>query len=160
MSGWAWVRVGAVVGFLGVALGAFGAHGLKARLDALGTSATFQTAVQYHMYHALALLAVGALAGPTRWGAGSVAGWSFLLGVVVFSGSLYTLSLTGVRWLGAITPIGGVLFLAGWVTLAVSTRGARGPETWTVYSPHSTREVVIHPDGTVSPSGVEAEDPR
>jgi uncharacterized membrane protein YgdD (TMEM256/DUF423 family) len=121
MSGWAWVRVGAVLGFLAVALGAFGAHGLRDKLEALGTSATYQTAVQYHMYHALALLAVGLMPGPFRSsGASTVAGWAFLSGVVVFSGSLYVLSLTGMKWLGAITPIGGVAMLVGWAALAVA----------------------------------------
>jgi uncharacterized membrane protein YgdD (TMEM256/DUF423 family) len=129
MSGWAWFRVGAVLGFLAVALGAFGAHGLKGRLDSLGTAATYQTAVQYHMYHALALLAVGWAAASGRSGA-AVAGWAFLLGTFVFSGSLYALALSGQKWLGAITPIGGVAMLVGWVALAVAAAGGdRWPMT-------------------------------
>jgi len=124
MTGWGWVRIAAVLGFLGVGVGAFGAHGLKDRLDALGTAATYQTGVQYHMYHALALLALGVMAGPSRTTAGSVAGWAFLVGVILFSGSLYVLSLTGIKWLGAITPFGGVAMLIGWAALAVAAGSA------------------------------------
>jgi uncharacterized membrane protein YgdD (TMEM256/DUF423 family) len=106
-------------------LGAFGAHGLKDRLDLLGTSATYQTAVQYHMYHALALMAVGLFAGPFRASMSlTAAGLSFLFGVIIFSGSLYVLALTGNRQLGAITPIGGVLMLVGWVALIVAASRA------------------------------------
>ncbi len=109
---------GAISAFLAVAAGAFGAHALRARLtpDLL---AIFETANRYHIYHALGLLAVAWAA--SRWPVGSVraAGWLFIAATVVFSGSLYLLSLTGHRWLGAITPIGGVLFLAGWLALAI-----------------------------------------
>jgi len=109
-----------VNGFLAVALGAFAAHGLKNMLgpDLL---ATFQTGVQYHMVHTLALLAVGILIlqFPTQAGL-RIAGFLFLAGILVFSGSLYVLALSGIRWLGAITPIGGVAFLAGWAMLAWS----------------------------------------
>ena len=107
--------LGALLAGLAVAAGAFGAHGLRDRLppDML---AIFETAVRYQMYHALALLVVGSLAG--QWPAGAVAGWCFVVGIAVFSGSLYVLSLTGVRWLGAITPLGGVAFLVGWAWLA------------------------------------------
>ncbi len=116
-----WLQVGAVWGFLGVAMGAFGAHGLKERLDELGQTANFHTAAQYHMYCAFALAAVGLLVISGRSGAAaSVAGWSFLLGSLVFSGSLYILAVTGLTWLGAITPIGGVAILAGWVALAMA----------------------------------------
>jgi uncharacterized membrane protein YgdD (TMEM256/DUF423 family) len=125
MTGIAWLRVGAVLGFLAVAIGAFGAHGLKEHLDRIGRSATFETAVQYHFYHALALLAVGLLVGPHRAEtAGQIAGWSFLVGVLMFSGSLYVLSLTGNTKLGMITPFGGLAFLAGWLALAVAASGA------------------------------------
>lgn len=107
-----------VNGFLAVALGAFAAHGLRDRLgpDLINT---FQTGVQYHMYHALALFGVGllTLSYPSA-GLPRVSGYLFLVGIVLFSGSLYVLSLTGIRWLGAITPLGGVAFLAGWGTLA------------------------------------------
>ena len=118
MDGWGWVRIGAVLGFLGVGLGAFGAHGLKDRLDTLGTAATYQTAVQYHLGHALALVTLGALAPRLGSGMSAFVGGMFLAGVLVFSGSLYVLSLTGIKWLGAVTPIGGLAFLAGWLALA------------------------------------------
>jgi uncharacterized membrane protein YgdD (TMEM256/DUF423 family) len=114
-----WVRAGSVLGFLAVALGAFGAHGLREKLSAMETSASYQTAVQYHMYHALALLAVGLLPSGR---AATVAGWSFLVGVLLFSGSLYALALSGVKALGMITPLGGVAFLVGWAALAVAAR--------------------------------------
>ena len=108
--------MGALLAGLAVAAGAFGAHGLRDRLtpDML---AIFETAVRYQMYHALALLAVAWAA--TRWPDSSavLAGWCFVAGIVVFSGSLYVLALTGVRWLGAITPLGGLAFLAGWALL-------------------------------------------
>ncbi len=128
MSGWSWVRVGAILGFLAVAMGAFGAHSLKVRLEALGTANAFQTAAQYQMYHALALLAVGLLMVAGRPGsAASVAAWSFLGGTIVFSGSLYILALSGQTWWGRITPFGGVAMLAGWAALAVAAgRGAGG----------------------------------
>jgi uncharacterized membrane protein YgdD (TMEM256/DUF423 family) len=113
-----WLAVGAIAGGIGVALGAFGAHGLKSRA---GTDllAVFETGVRYHMYHALALLAVGWAA--TRWPGVwiATAGWLFLVGILVFSGSLYLMTFTGARWLGAITPLGGVAFILGWVALAV-----------------------------------------
>jgi len=109
--------LGSLLGFSGVAFGAFGAHALKGRLDA-EMLATFEVGVRYQMYHALALLAVGWAC--TRWpGALLIAsGWLFVAGTAVFSGSLYALSLSGVRWLGAITPIGGLALLAGWLCLA------------------------------------------
>ena len=104
-------------GFLAVSLGAFAAHGLRARLgpDLL---ATFQTGVQYHMYHALALLGVGVLALHYPNAASlRTSGYLFLAGILLFSGSLYVLAISGVRWLGAITPLGGLAFLAGWALL-------------------------------------------
>jgi uncharacterized membrane protein YgdD (TMEM256/DUF423 family) len=132
MTGWGWVRVAAVLGFLGVGVGAFGAHGLKGRLDALGTAATYQTGVQYHMYHALALLAIGVMWGPFQPSrSGTVAAWAFVVGVALFSGSLYVLAVSGIKWLGAVTPFGGVAFLVGWAALAVaagSSAGAAGPQ--------------------------------
>lgn len=110
--------LGSISAFLGVALGAFGAHGLQDRLAALDTADAFETGVRYHLIHALALLAVSW--ATTRWpgDAVSAAGWLFVAGTLLFSGSLYVLGVTGVRWLGAITPFGGVAFLAGWVALA------------------------------------------
>ena len=106
-------------GFLAVALGAFGAHGLKAYLDA-DLLVTFETGVRYQMYHSFALLAV-ALAY-TKWpGKGLIiSGWMFIVGIVLFSGSLFVLSLSGVRSLGMITPFGGLALLAGWLTMAWS----------------------------------------
>lgn len=108
---------GAISGLLAVAAGAFGAHALRAQL-APGQLLTFETAARYQMYHALALLAVAWAS--TRWPGLPVraAGWLFIGGTVLFSGSLYILALTGARWLGAVTPLGGLLFLAGWLSLA------------------------------------------
>lgn len=111
--------IGTASGFIAVALGAFAAHGLKARLapEVLGT---FEVGVRYQMYHALALLAVAWAC--TRWPGtlANVAGWLFVAGTLVFSGSLYLLALTGEKWLGAITPLGGLAFLAGWICLAAA----------------------------------------
>lgn len=116
--------LGSLLALLAVAAGAFGAHALRGRLtpEALGS---FEVAARYHMYHALALLAVAWAA--TRWPGGAVtaAGWLFLAGTVVFSGSLYLLSLTGQRWLGAMTPFGGVAFMLGWLMLAWNVWKAR-----------------------------------
>jgi uncharacterized membrane protein YgdD (TMEM256/DUF423 family) len=126
-----WIRAGAIWGFLAVAIGAFGAHGLKDRFKSLGDQfgplaterpeGIFQTATHYHAYCALAILAVGLLAATGRGGTAlPVAGWSLLLGSVIFSGSLYVLAATGIKWLGAITPIGGLFMLVGWVALAIA----------------------------------------
>ena len=108
---------GSISAFLAVALGAFAAHGLRTRLSPEMFN-IFEVGVRYHMYHALALLAVAWAS--TRWPGGSItaAGWLFLAGTIIFSGSLYLLSLTGLRWLGAITPVGGLAFLLGWLLLA------------------------------------------
>jgi uncharacterized membrane protein YgdD (TMEM256/DUF423 family) len=102
---------------LGLLVGAFGAHALRARIEP-DLLAVFETGVRYHLVHALALLAAGYAAGRWPGGAAPLAGWCFLAGIVLFSGSLYALALTGVRWLGAITPLGGLAFLAGWAALA------------------------------------------
>lgn len=110
------VLVGAVYGFLGVAFGAFGAHALRSRLSA-ELLAVWKTAVEYQLYHALALVLVGLLAMQRPSIAITNAGICFALGTLVFSGSLYLLALTGMRWLGAITPIGGLLLLAAWALL-------------------------------------------
>jgi uncharacterized membrane protein YgdD (TMEM256/DUF423 family) len=120
------------MGFLAVAFGAFGAHGLKDHLkpavsDTADEAAfklrrleNFETASRYNMVHALAIIAVGLLALAGRSGpALAIAGWSFVLGIVLFSGSLYAYGLTGLTWLGAITPFGGVAFLSGWIALAL-----------------------------------------
>jgi len=112
------LMAGAVAMFMAVALGAFGAHALKARL-APDMAAVWQTAVQYHAWHALALLATGVLLtqDPARSLLGT-AGWLFVAGIVLFSGSLYLLALTGTRGLGAVTPLGGVAWLAAWAVFA------------------------------------------
>ena len=109
--------LGSVLALLAVAAGAFGAHALRGRLT-LEALDSFEVGARYQMYHALALLAV-AWAG-TRWPGGAVtaAGWLFLAGTVLFSGSLYLLALADARWLGAVTPLGGLCFLAGWLSLA------------------------------------------
>lgn len=110
-----------VAGFLGVALGAFGAHALKARL-APEMLAAFETGVRYQMYHVFALVAVAWAWARWHGRVFTVAGWLFIAGIVVFSGSLYLLALTGVRALGAITPLGGLAFLAGWLCLVWGAR--------------------------------------
>jgi uncharacterized membrane protein YgdD (TMEM256/DUF423 family) len=114
----AFALAGSISAFLAVAAGAFGAHALRARLEP-GLLLTFESGARYQLYHALALFAVAWAA--TRWPGTPVrlAGWLFIAGTVLFSGSLYVLALTGARWIGAITPLGGLLFLGGWVALAV-----------------------------------------
>ncbi|TXK45319.1 DUF423 domain-containing protein [Pontibacter qinzhouensis] len=98
-------------------IGAFGAHALAPMLQASGRTDTFETAVKYQMYHTFALLAVGLLLFRVESPALQVAAWCFVLGILVFSGSLYTLCITGITWLGAITPIGGTLLIVGWGAL-------------------------------------------
>ena len=116
--------LGAVSAGLAVALGAFAAHGLRSRISPEAIQ-TFETGARYHMYHALALLAVAWAA--TRWPGAAVtaAGWLFVAGTLVFSGSLYLLAVTGVRVLGAITPFGGLAFILGWLALAWAAWAAR-----------------------------------
>lgn len=109
--------IGSLAGALGVGLGAFGAHGLRGRLSP-EMLAVFETGVRYEMYHALALLFLAALMPRMDGWLIHAAGWSFTIGIVLFSGSLYLLALTGVRILGAITPLGGVAFILGWAFLA------------------------------------------
>jgi len=109
--------VGAVAAFLAVTLGAFGAHGLRGRLTP-EMLAVFETGVRYHMYHALGIILVAVVMGRMSGWLIQTAGWCFVAGIVLFSGSLYALALSGVTVLGAITPIGGVAFLAGWACLA------------------------------------------
>lgn len=110
---------GAILGALGVALGAFGAHALKAMLEASGRTDTFETAVKYQMYHALALVLVGVLAAQlpnqAKWLTWS--GYAFVVGVLIFSGALYLICFTGVRAWGAVAPIGGTLLIVGWLAL-------------------------------------------
>lgn len=109
--------LGAISAFIAVAAGAFGAHGLRSRLDT-DMLAVFEVGARYQMYHALALVAVAW--AYTRWPSALVAtsGTLFVIGTVLFSGSLYVLSLSGIKWLGAVTPLGGLAFLGGWFCLA------------------------------------------
>ena len=107
-------RIAAALCFLAVGLGAFGAHALKDTLAAHAMTDVWNKAVLYHFVHALALLVLALLPPPSRWAA-----WLFLAGIVLFSGSLYLLALTNTRWLGAVTPLGGLCFLAGWLALVI-----------------------------------------
>jgi len=116
-----WATAGALLAGLAVALGAFGAHGLRNHLDAADL-ATFDTGARYQMYHAFALLAVAWLADRAPSRPAETAGWAFVIGIVVFSGSLYLLTLGGLRWMGAVTPLGGISFLIGWLNLALAAR--------------------------------------
>jgi uncharacterized membrane protein YgdD (TMEM256/DUF423 family) len=113
------LALGALSAAISVAAGAFGAHALKSRLPA-ELLAVFETGARYQMYHALGLLAAGWAVSRTSGAAAVSAGWLFAAGTVLFSGSLYALALTGVRALGAVTPLGGVAFIAGWIALAVA----------------------------------------
>ncbi|WP_323141840.1 DUF423 domain-containing protein [Massilia phyllosphaerae] len=117
------IATGAISAFLGVGLGAFGAHGLRKRLSP-DMLAVFDIGVRYQLVHALALLAAGAAASRLSAGALTAAGVLFVVGTVVFSGSLYVLALSGRKWLGAITPLGGLALLAGWASLAWAALGA------------------------------------
>lgn len=114
------VAIGGINAILAVALGAFGAHGLEGSLSS-DMMEVFETGVKYHFYHALGLIAVGLVA--THLPDSSlltISGWLMLAGIVLFSGSLYALSTTGIGWLGAVTPIGGVCFIAAWVLLVIA----------------------------------------
>jgi uncharacterized membrane protein YgdD (TMEM256/DUF423 family) len=111
-----WISIGALNAALAVAAGAFAAHGLRERLDARALE-VFETGARYHLYHALAIIAAGLVASSAARGA-QISAWMFQIGIVLFSGSLYALALSGVKGLGAITPIGGLAFLAGWLWLA------------------------------------------
>lgn len=119
-----WILSGSILGFLGVAAGSFGAHGLKGLLEANAQSANWETAVRYCLFHALALVLVGILAGLPHAAAArgllNAAGWAFLVGTLVFSGFLAALAVSGLKILGAIVPIGGLLLLVGWACLAAA----------------------------------------
>jgi uncharacterized membrane protein YgdD (TMEM256/DUF423 family) len=124
------IAAGAAFALFAVVAGAFAAHGLKAVLDAQQL-ALFETAARYQMYHALALLIVGAISTNPHFSRPilQLAALAFILGIVLFSGSLYLLALSGTRWLGAITPLGGIAFLAGWLATAIAAlRPAAGSE--------------------------------
>ncbi|MEP6602477.1 MAG: DUF423 domain-containing protein [Spartobacteria bacterium] len=109
------LRIAAALGFLAVALGAFGAHALRSTIESHGLLDVWNKAVLYHFVHALALFVLALFAKANRG-----AWWLLFAGIIVFSGSLYVMALTNMRWLGAITPIGGVCFLAGWMWLIIS----------------------------------------
>ncbi|GMQ27505.1 DUF423 domain-containing protein [Algoriphagus confluentis] len=110
-----------ILGALAVGIGAFGAHGLEPLLIKNGRLETFETAVSYHFYHVLALFGISLLSLiKPDWKYLSFSAWCMVLGILIFSGSLYVLSLTGITWLGAITPIGGVGFILGWLGLVYS----------------------------------------
>jgi uncharacterized membrane protein YgdD (TMEM256/DUF423 family) len=109
-----------VFGALSVMIGAFGAHALRATLEAQNRIETFETAVKYQFYHTIALLAIGLLMYKVSDKLLGYAGYSMIGGILIFSGSLYILCLSGVRWLGAITTIGGVLMIVGWVLLLLA----------------------------------------
>jgi uncharacterized membrane protein YgdD (TMEM256/DUF423 family) len=111
--------IGALIGAVGVVLGAFGAHALKDVLSASGRLDTYETAVKYQMYHSLALLLLGLLTLHFDHKFMQYAGWAFIIGTLIFSGSLYALCATGITKLGAITPIGGVFLIAGWILMAL-----------------------------------------
>jgi len=125
MARW-WFLIASVAGFLGVAGGAFGAHALKTRLTEQ-MLANFETGTRYLLVHAVALLVVGVLASREGVGNLTVVGTAFTFGMLIFTGSLWTMALTDTRWLGAITPIGGSALIVGWVALAVAA--ARGQLT-------------------------------
>ncbi|MGB0922280.1 MAG: DUF423 domain-containing protein [Alphaproteobacteria bacterium] len=112
-----WLLIGAINGFLAVGFGAFGAHGLEGKV-ADKDFAAFQTGAHYHLIHALALVGVAIIAHITQSGTANIAGWAFLVGIVLFSGSLYVLGITGSRALVIATPLGGISFLIGWAALA------------------------------------------
>lgn len=131
-----WIRIAAVLGFIGVCMGTFMAHGIESFAKSQGITdpaviqqrkTWIETGVEYHMSHALAILAVGAILtiAPRRSKTLSWAGWLFLVGILLFSGSLYALAVTDFRKLGMIAPIGGVSFLGGWLMLAIGARSGR-----------------------------------
>lgn len=119
-----WISIGALMGAITVVLGAFGAHALKTRLDA-EQLAWWHTAVQYHGAHALAIVMFGLFAERTKVGA--LAGWCFVLGIVLFCGTLYAMALGAPRWFGAITPIGGAAFIVAWLVFAFTAWRAPRP---------------------------------
>lgn len=113
-----YLLIGALLALLGVMLGAFGAHSLKNILDA-NALATFEVGVRYQLYHALAVIVLGGLAAQANLRWCRRAALLFIVGCVLFSGSIYLLALTGMKWLGPVTPLGGVCFMAGWVALVI-----------------------------------------
>ncbi|MDX1739701.1 MAG: DUF423 domain-containing protein [Rhodothermales bacterium] len=127
MSGRVFILIGSVAASISVLAGAFGAHGLA---DVLGDRAdVYETGARYHMYHSLAIILVGLIYRRYRSRAVWVAGWLFLIGLVLFSGSLYVLAISGVAWWGAITPVGGVLFVLAWILLGIGVWRSRRVES-------------------------------
>ena len=121
-----WLLHGAIIGFVGVAMGAFGAHALKKHfLEAPDLGAIYQTGSEYALVHAVVLLVVGVLSQKNPSKVISVAGWAFTFGCIVFSGTLWLLAIFDIRWLGAITPIGGLSLLVGWVGLMLAARSSK-----------------------------------
>ena len=121
MTGKQIIKLAAILGALAVGIGAFGAHGLKAVLAETGRVDTFETGVKYHFYHSLSIFLIGILAIiKPDWKQLRTAAILMAVGILIFSGSLYMLSLTGITWLGAITPLGGVAFIAGWVLVFIA----------------------------------------
>jgi len=114
-----WLISAGIFGFLSVGLGAFGAHALKTVLDEYGKS-IYEKAVLYQMFHTIALFVVGILQHLVKDASFSIAGWGFLIGILLFSGSLYLVAVTGIKWFGVITPFGGVAFLFGWFWLVLT----------------------------------------
>lgn len=123
-----WSAIAAFLLALGVALGAFGAHGLRARLESSGMTSVYEKAVFYHFIHAIGILLVALLAKTSTISPAGMdrVGWLLLVGIILFSGSLYVLAFTGVRILGAITPLGGIAFIAGWILLVFEVLRSRG----------------------------------
>jgi uncharacterized membrane protein YgdD (TMEM256/DUF423 family) len=122
------LKTAAVFGAIAVGIGAFGAHGLKPMLESTGRLETFETAVKYQFYHSLALFALGIWTSVNpELKKTALSFWGFTLGILIFSGSLYVLCLSGVTWLGAITPIGGVAFIVGWLGLLGPARQSAKP---------------------------------
>ena len=118
MARW-WLLIASIAGFLGVAGGAFGAHALKTRISEQMLT-NFETGTRYLLVHAVALLVVGVLAGRENVGDLSSVGWCFTVGMLIFTGTLWIMALTGHRWLGAVTPIGGTALIIGWLALAMA----------------------------------------
>ncbi|AFL84864.1 uncharacterized small membrane protein [Belliella baltica DSM 15883] len=120
------IKIAAILGALAVGIGAFGAHSLAGILAEYGRTETFETAVKYHFYHALAIALIGVLKiqFPNNKKL-NFSGYFFLAGIIIFSGSLYVMSLTGITWLGAITPFGGLAFILGWIYLFLSSRSVK-----------------------------------
>ncbi|MEB2778382.1 DUF423 domain-containing protein [Algoriphagus sp. D3-2-R+10] len=121
MNGKQIIQTAAILGACAVGIGAFGAHGLKEVIAETGRAETFETAVKYHFYHSLAIFLIGILAViKPEWKKLSTAAILMVIGILIFSGSLYVLSLTGITWLGAITPFGGLAFIVGWILVFVA----------------------------------------